>query len=258
MTDNTLKIRIKFQQPQPQAIETFYPEPEIDYEQAWDWKKITISAVSLLTILIVFSSLMFPSESQKVSITETQADAPLTMPENTIIASEPIEKAPEMPEIRSSKITALVKPVAVPRRKPAIKAIIDHPGMTEKEIPKTAIQTKPQKITDHPEVVKVQMSNGIKAREPIDMIDAIQLHAGESKTIYFYAQLKNLRGKKIRIDWYHDNKLDSQLNLQVQNNNWRTHASKQLDHRRLGDWHVDLIDESGNRLVTRSFTVTQN
>jgi len=52
--------------------------------------------------------------------------------------------------------------------------------------------------------------------------------------------------------------LDSQLRLQVHNSNWRTHASKQLDHQRIGSWRVELIDASGNQLAIRNFTVTEN
>ena len=65
--------------------------------------------------------------------------------------------------------------------------------------------------------------------------------------------LKNLQ-EKIRIDWYYHNELDSQLQLQVLNNNWRTYASKQLDHSRLGSWRVELIDDRKTGWQSESLT----
>jgi len=75
--------------------------------------------------------------------------------------------------------------------------------------------------------------------------------------IYFYLQLKDMEGKKVNIFWYHNDKQDSQLPLEIRNNNWRTNASKHLDHQRLGAWRVELVDEAGNLLAKRSFTVTK-
>ena len=160
--------------------------------------------------------------------------------------------------IDSKKTVAANKAIATPAKKPESAAVIHQPAITGIKIPKTARQPKPQKTSDHPEVVRAQLSHAIEEREPVDSIDAIQLRPGESQPIHFYLHLKNLQGKNIRINWYHDDKLDSQLALQVHNNNWRTHASKQLDHRRLGPWRVELIDESGNLLAMRNFTVTQH
>lgn len=57
-------------------------------------------------------------------------------------------------------------------------------------------------------MLRAQLSHDIRAREPVDVIDAVQLRQGESKPIYFYLHLKDLQGEKVSILWYHDNKLD--------------------------------------------------
>ncbi len=281
MENNKLKIRIQIQQQPPQAIDEIYPdlpEPEVTYEEVLDWRKISIAALILLPILILIGYLLFTDKNNEKSRNEPPpVDSIIPVPENktSLDKTKPLtgtsDKASEtLPDqlitqsntqidpVTSKETAAANKVIATPAKKPESAAVINQPAITGIKIPKTALQPKPQKTSDHPEVVRAQLSHAIEAREPVDSIDAIQLRPGESQPIHFYLHLKNLQGKNIRIHWYHDNKLDSQLALQVHNNNWRTHASKQLDHRRLGPWRVELIDESGNLLAMRNFTVTQH
>lgn len=273
MSNNKLKIRIQIQQP-PQAIEEIYPEPEVTYEETLDWNKIAIAAALLLAILVLTGYLLFSSggtektaeetiafghtaatvSGQAVSPEKTEAEPVSTgntagtQPGESISVQKPLAKPAEP----NTKPVA-AKPVPIPAKKPQ-RIVSDNAGKT---VPKTAAQIKPQQTSDHAEVIRAQLSHAVDAREPVDSIDTVQLQAGESKPIHFYLHLKNMRGKKIRIDWYYNDKLDSKLNLQVHNNNWRTHASKQLDQRRLGEWRVELIDESGTPLASRKFTVTE-
>ncbi|PXW82295.1 Protein of unknown function (DUF2914) [Nitrosomonas sp. Nm84] len=292
MSDNTLKIRIQIQQPQ-QAIEQTYPdlpEPEIVYEHSLDWKKIGAAVLLLLSILALIGYFMLgtdkvqpPSNGEAVTATD-----PATMQENktpleelapesavkdqsakTELSQSPAEQnnaadiiqpkdkiqsgktmnptgQAAAPVVKSKPEPIIHKPVAVPRNKPE-----------STESTKPILPPEPQNTSDHPQVLRAQLSHDVKAREPVDAIDSIQLRPGKSQPIYFYLHLKNLQGKRVGILWYRNNKLDSQLFLDIRLDNWRTQASKQLDHQRLGTWRVELVDESGNRLATRSFTVTE-
>ncbi|WP_394807656.1 DUF2914 domain-containing protein [Nitrosomonas sp.] len=281
MENNKLKIRIQIQQQPPQTIDEIYPdlpEPEVTYEEVLDWRKISIAALILLPILILIGYLLFADKDNEKSRNEPPPiDSIISVPENTtsLDKTEPptgssdkasetlpdqliIQSNTQVDPVGSRETAVASKAIATPIKKPESAAVINQPAITGIKIPKTARQPKPQKISDHPEVVRAQLSHAIEEREPVDSIDAIQLRPGESKSIHFYLHLKNLQGKNIRINWYNDDKLDSQLALQVHNNNWRTHASKQLDHRRLGPWRVELIDASGNLLAMKNFTVTQH
>jgi hypothetical protein len=273
MSDNKLKIRIQIQQPQPQAIEALYPEPEVTYEQTLDWNKIVIAALLMLSLLGLAGYLLFagddgektPSNNTTAAIpgdaalqekAEPQPGPANGTPETQSGELINTQKPPSEP-VKPKAANNSAKPVVIPAKKPPFNSTAHSSDSAGKKIPKTAVQTKPQKTSDRTEVVRAQLSHAIEAREPVDSIDTVQLQPGESKPVYFYLHLKNLQGKNIRIDWYYNDKLDSKLNLHVHNNNWRTHASKQLDQRRLGTWRVELIDESGNRLAARDFTVTQ-
>ena len=278
MSNNTLKIRIQIQQPQPQAIEELYPEPEVTYEETLDWNRIAIAAVLLLSLLILLGYLLFadgdttekianetiPANNtaasfEKAILLEKAAPESSAATMTTGVPSGELVNAPESSAkpAESNAANAAVKAVPIPAKKPQRTVTVHQSSNVAKMAPKTAAQAKPQQTADHGEVVRAQLSRAIEAREPVDSIDTVELLPGESKPIYFYSHLKNLRGKNIRIDWYFNDNLDSKLNLQIRNNNWRSHASKQLDHHRLGAWRVELIDESGNQLATRNFTVTQ-
>lgn len=258
ISNHKLKIRIQVK-PQPQAIETIYPEPEVSYQQGWDWRKIGAAALPPLLLLWMLGSFLLNNDNPAIS-----RENPPTNSLTAIPGAEPDPLATAQPKLTQSP-APLVSTQAenapsltiIPRKKPTIASLANRSNRTEPAIPKTATQPKPSSTSDHPEVLRAQLSHAIKAREPIDNIDLVQLQSGESKAIYFYVHLKNLQGQKIRINWYHSNQLDSNLSLQVHNNNWRTQASKQLDERRLGGWRVELIDESGIQLATRSFTVIQ-
>ncbi len=292
MSDNTLKIRIQIQQ-QQQAIEQAYPdlpEPEIVYEYSLDWKKIGAVILLLLCILALIGYFILGTDKVQspangeattaanpatVQANETPLEklAPESAAKDQSAKTEPSQSSAEQnsatgsmqpkneipskktanptgqaatPIVKSKPEPRIPKPVAVPRNKP------ESTRSTNSILP-----SEPQNTSDHPQVLRAQLSHDVKAREPVDAIDSIQLRQGEPQSIYFYLHLKNLQGKRVGILWYRNDKLDSQLFLDIRLDNWRTQASKQLDHQRLGAWRVELVDESGSRLATRSFTVTE-
>jgi hypothetical protein len=278
VSSNTLKIRIQIQQPQPQAIEELYPEPEITYEETLDWNRIAVAALLLLSLVVLIGYLLFADgNDEKTSVDNTTAaipaDAALQEKAEPQLGATNGTTGTQSGELTGTQKppSELVKPkatnnsiksVVIPARKPSFHSTANPSSNAEKKIPKTAAQDKPQESTvqastNQAEVVRAQLSHAIEAREPVDSIDTVHLQPGESKPVYFYLHLKNLQGKNVRIDWYYHDKLDSKLNLRVHNDNWRTHASKQLDQRRLGAWRVELVDETGNRLAARNFTVIQ-
>ena len=289
--DNKLKIRIQIQQPQ-QAIEQIYPdlpEPEIVYEESLDWRKISIAILLFLSVFALIGYFFFGTDQREAALNETAPviDQTISTQENKIpgekvvLESEIKNKTIEyqsseslsehndfsdmMQPKNSTQLKEIIRPterITIPKAERKPSAVIHKPAVTPRNKPKkpkeTTVHAESQKTSDHPQVLRAQLSHDIRAREPVDVIDSVQLRQGESRPIYFYLHLKDLQGKKVNILWYHDNKLDSQLFLEIHNNNWRTNASKQLDHQRLGAWRVELVDESGNRLATRNFTVTQH
>lgn len=282
--NNKLKIRIQIQQPQ-QAIEQIYPdlpEPEIVYEESLDWRKISIAVLLSLSVFALIGYFFFGTHQREAALNETAPAIDQTIStqenktpgekvaleseiKNKTIDNQSGESSSERNDfpymVQPKEIIRPIEPKNIPKAERKPSATIHKPVVIPRHKPKkleAKVHTESQETSDHSQVLRAQLSHDIRAREPVDVIDAVQLRQGESKPIYFYLHLKDLQGKKVSILWYHNNKLDSQLFLEIHNNNWRTNASKQLDHQRLGAWRVELLDESGNQLATRNFTVTQH
>lgn len=301
MSDNKFTIRIQIQQPH-QAIEEIYPdwvEPEIEYEETWNWRRIAAAAATFLLLLFALVYWLLDSDErtspkkQIAKITETISSAPQNSSKsqqsqsvqapnpvpNQSIKSIPVEprdsatsKPQQAPAIRSpdtssrstaadSSLEQFLAPVVqaktepeaperviIPRQKPKLSkpADIADPVQTPQPLASSS---------DTSHVYRAQLTHAIESREPTDDIDKLELQPGESKPIYFYLHLKGLQKKIVRVLWFHDNKLDSRLTLQIHGDDWRTNASKQLDQQRTGSWRVELQDESGTPLVVRNFTV---
>ncbi len=220
MSENTLKIRINIQQSPQQAIEEIYPElnePEIEYEQSWDWKKIAMAISSLLVIIALIGAILSDtaeiessatkhentataidqthvsqdkeSMAERQGIDQTTAADPASAPEsnNSPILAQPVDSITTnssnpvyAPVAKPKPEPKTLKSMVMPRRKPDIKSTL-----------------KPQETSDYPQVIRAQLSHAIKAREPIDNIDTVKLRHGESKSIYFYLHVKDLQKKRL-------------------------------------------------------------
>ncbi len=270
MNDNKLKIRIQIQQQPPQAIEQIYPdlaEPEIVYEQSYDWGKIAIAAVALLFVITLISYLIFGSNKESASSTETSSVNQTIPTQDSSASTEITQSQPGRIEsqhqtktqdvIQSEKNTPITESMSTPATKPKPEMIMNKPMIIPRKKPNAAPKVTSQQTPDQPQIIRAQLSHAIKDREPVDIIDTVKLQSSQSKPIFFYLHVRDLQDQEITIHWYHGDKLDSQLPLKIHADNWRTNASKQLDHERLGAWRVEVVDNSGKILATRRFTVTQ-
>ncbi len=297
MSDNKFTIRIQIQQPH-QAIEEIYPdwvEPEIEYEETWNWRRIAIAAATVLLTLFALVYWLLGSDERTSSVkqaAETAETTPSTLQNGSIslqsqavqvpsqsIKSIPVEpqdsaigKSQQPPMVRSpdtssrstaadSSLEQFLAPVVQAKTEPEAPGRVIIPRQKPKTSKPANIANPdqtPQSIASSPDtahVYRAQLTHAIESREPTDDIDMLELQPGESKSIYFYLHLKDLQKKIVRVLWFHDNKLDSRLTLQIHGDDWRTNASKQLDEQRTGSWRVELQDESGSALVVRNFTV---
>lgn len=297
MSDNKFTIRIQIQQPH-QAIEEIYPdwiEPEIEYEESWNWRRIAAAAMTLLLVLFVLGYGLLGSD-ERPSSEEQVTHASISAPRNDLeslqqqsvqnqapnqsIQSIPVE--PQDSVSNTPRHTPTIPSSSASSQSTAVDSSIEQflapvvQTKTELESPKNVIvpRQKPKlnmsanmasqsptlqslvSSSDTSHVYRAQLTHAIESREPTDDIDKLELQPGESKPIYFYLHLKGLQKKIVRVLWFHDNRLDSRLTLQIHGDDWRTNASKQLDQQRTGSWRVELQDESGTPMVVRNFAVT--
>jgi len=282
MVDNKLKIRIQIKQTPSLSPDEFNQENDVltpsetDSEQySLDWKKTSIALLLLFSVLgfITYAFLgrdTFEQEAEKITELSTAASTKST--ENH---SETSETETELSNVSSgvsidtpknniddtSKTSSKTDATQIPiRNKPVSSATLNKPVI----IPARKPQQQQQTLSTTTEqlnqtyVARALLTLTVKGREPKDSIDSVTLNNKEVETIYFYLHLINLQGKAITIIWYHNDKQDSKLTMQVHSKNWRTYASKLLNKERLGSWRVELQDESGNILAVKKFTVVQS
>ena len=203
-------------------------------------------------------------EQEAEKITEPSTAASTQSSENQSETSETeteLNNVSSAVSINASKTSSRTDAAQIPiRNKPVSSAILNKPVI----IPARKPQQQQQTLSTTTEqlnqtyVARALLTLTVKGREPKDSIDSVTLNNNEVETIYFYLHLINLQGKAITIIWYHNDKQDSKLTMQVHSKNWRTYASKLLNKERLGSWRVELQDESGNILAVKKFTVVQS
>ncbi|WP_432468759.1 DUF2914 domain-containing protein [Agarivorans sp. Z349TD_8] len=85
-------------------------------------------------------------------------------------------------------------------------------------------------------VKRGQLTNGIRAREPIDQVRGVSL--AQQQQIFLFLELLNMQGQTLEVRWYHQQQLQATVNLAIGGQRWRTKASKRFDSFSLGQWQV--------------------
>lgn len=202
-----------------------------------------------------------PSTAASTQSTENQSETSETKTELSNVSSAVSIDTPKNIIDDTSKTSSKTDAAQIPiRNKPVSSATLNKPVIIPARKPQQQQQTlsTTTEQVNQTYVARALLTLTIKGREPKDSIDSVTLNNKEVETIYFYLHLINLQGKAITIIWYHNDKQDSKLTMQVHSKNWRTYASKLLNKERLGSWRVELQDESGNILAVKKFTVVQS
>jgi len=161
------------------------------------------------------------------------------------LAAKTIKPVPPLPNIKPSGL-ATDNPLKTSQEsKENSSSIIDEPIHVDAAT----------SITDHPSVIRAQLTHEIRHREPIDAINRISLEDGKNKSIYFFVELHDLESQNIIAEWHFEERLVTQTKLHIGGNQWRTNASKLLRKRSIGAWKVILLDQTGNMLAERHFVV---
>ena len=272
MNDQQLKILIKLNQiPQPpaSAIADNSEANGSDNEEKlpFDWFKIS-AAILLLIMVIVFSywiltssekesdeSLIYLNEdtnqsadsNQELSDLKSTADA--TSPETisgTAIASNLGQQIETVRNTVLSSENNAKLAIVTPLSKPESKALKLN-GQQSKEKSTHA-------RSNH--LIKAQLTTSPQKQESINSIDHIELQRGANQTVYYFLHIRNLKGKKIFVHWYYQDKQIAKIPFSINANDWQAHASKILTKTRLGRWRVSAMDQSGNILSEQFFVVS--
>ena len=114
-----------------------------------------------------------------------------------------------------------------------------------------------QSVVDVNKVVaRAQLTNDIEKNEPIDNLK-LPLKIGNNETlwIYFFVELKEMKGKTIYHEWWLNGNLVSRKKVNISDDPWRTASKQLITYTVNNDWVVRLVDGSRNKLAEKSFNL---
>jgi hypothetical protein len=128
-------------------------------------------------------------------------------------------------------------------------------SLTQQPVGAPASPAKPDADLSHA-VVRSQLTSDIDKNEPVDTI-AVPIKIGFKETlwIYYFAELKGLKGKTILHEWLLNGELVSQKKVNISADPWRTASKQMITYTTNNDWSVRLTDEAGNKLIEKKFNL---
>ncbi len=288
MTQTQIKIRIRLDQSttpsepsEPEQSDESVLSTSSDYD--YDWRKISIAILLLLSILAtvfwVASTWLIDHDKHEASSadissswpetsadpepehsTHTQTTIPIETPSIQSVENDPGNDEHTVTDINSDKSTEVSIPIP-PSPPPPVESDSVIKPETKPEAPTIhhiAAETEPDvPIQSHANVIRAQLTSGIRQREPIDHIDQISLARKPSRPIYFFLHLYGRKDEKVMVDWFYRDRHAAQVILEIGADDWRTYASKVLEKNKLGTWRVTASDQSGNLIAEFKFRVTR-
>jgi hypothetical protein len=101
------------------------------------------------------------------------------------------------------------------------------------------------------DAVDAVITTAVFGREPVDMVEVFPRQNGQ---LYCFTRITGAEEPvKVYHDWYRGEQLMSRVELPVNSSSWRTWSAKQLLEDWPGEWHVEVLDESGNLLKRVDF-----
>jgi len=132
--------------------------------------------------------------------------------------------------------------------------IAPPPFSVSEAVVKQTAPIKTEQIKTNNNIRRAQFTNGIIKREPIDNIEQLRAPTKELKKLYYFTELRGLKGETITHQWRHENSVVAEVEFKVRGNRWRVYSSKYLQSHKKGSWQVVVKDEKGNSLETSQFT----
>ncbi|NNF98905.1 MAG: DUF2914 domain-containing protein [Desulfobacteraceae bacterium] len=98
------------------------------------------------------------------------------------------------------------------------------------------------------------MCESIQGYSPVNSSVIFSISIGKVACFSFFNPVPDKTFVEHR--WYHRDKLSTTKKLSVNPPKWATYSSIQLREADKGPWRVDIIDDSGHKLETLRFSIT--
>lgn len=100
-------------------------------------------------------------------------------------------------------------------------------------------------------VARAVITSGVTDREPIDELTEV---GSDVPVVYFFTDLRDMKGERITHRWEHDGQVVSEVGFDVKGPRWRVWSNKTLPAGSTGAWKVSVVNSAGDVLATREFS----
>ncbi len=90
-------------------------------------------------------------------------------------------------------------------------------------------------------IARAFFSTEIVNKEPINRL----LVGSELEKIYFFTDIRNMKGKTVYHRWEYEDKVISKNKFEIKGSKWRTYSSYNIKPEMTGKWTVVVTDERG-------------
>jgi len=102
----------------------------------------------------------------------------------------------------------------------------------------------------HENISEAVFSLNVEDRVPIDIIEELDNSLGK---IYFFTNIRNLKGEDITHRWIYDDKVMADVRFEIRGPRWRVWSSKNLWHTWIGEWRVQVLLDDATVLFEKTF-----
>jgi hypothetical protein len=99
------------------------------------------------------------------------------------------------------------------------------------------------------EVSRAQFTTAVLDREPIDELSAIN---PDAEKVFFFTELRNMDGATVTHRWSLNGSVMAEVSFNVRASRWRVYSNKALLPEWRGDWVVDIVDDKGAVITSRT------
>ena len=99
------------------------------------------------------------------------------------------------------------------------------------------------------EVSRAQFTTAILDREPIDELATLSTDADK---VFFFTELRNMDGATVTHRWTLNGTVMAEISFNVRASRWRVYSNKALLPEWRGDWVVDIVDDKGTVIASRT------
>lgn len=224
------------------------------------WQRGNILAAAAAAVIGVLA-LVAMIASQHEPSTATLGETPVVDPiSEQSTDEESVAASVATPKIVESVDTPVLDDlkeiqIGIEKRYPEVY-VTPLPEVTEPPV-SAVIEDRPV-IDVEPEIRRAQFASAVENREPVDQMAALQLtwQEPDPKHFHFFTEFYNAEDQVFHHRWHLNGELISSVSFTVKSPyRWRVYSKKRVTSDLVGEWRVDVTDDSGNVLHSDSLNL---